>query len=517
MSTNRRVARPRSRNGCITCKIRHVKCDEAKPECLQCQESGRKCDGYDNASQTQLRQRIAERHRPIDRDSFGADHRLLLRQETRTERRYVDFFYTRSSHAFSGFYNSKLWSYLIPQFGEHEPSVRHAMTAIGAIHSRVQISASSALPEDGSAPTERFVLEEYNKSIQMLVKSLSGTKSESIDLTLTTCCLFVCLEMLRGNPKQALDHIEAGVRIIHKHEQKSAVTVWTSELYRQLRDLFLRLNLQASLMGRLLVPLKLCSTDTITSGLIFADMQETRGYLDQLMIKALLFIRSVGIRREEREPALQLEFEIEQEQIRHKLLAWRWSHEKLLLKLGAKIQPADLCASLIQRIYYHATLLWILTVLERDEDLYDNYISNLEEIVCHAEEIIRITSSCDKQGEQPAFSLEGEIIAPLYYATCKCRHPVIRRRALDILTHYSKREGIWDARRYARVARLVMEVEESQCLAPPTSEKDIGSQARVYEQIQSKDFHENPAPVLLYMKPDGVDGPWMMRSVIVEW
>ncbi|KAK1477280.1 hypothetical protein CCUS01_05098 [Colletotrichum cuscutae] len=36
----------RSRSGCLTCKRRHCKCDETKPECLQCLGQGIKCAGY---------------------------------------------------------------------------------------------------------------------------------------------------------------------------------------------------------------------------------------------------------------------------------------------------------------------------------------------------------------------------------------------------------------------------------------------------------------------------------------
>ncbi|KAL4981728.1 hypothetical protein BDW68DRAFT_171941 [Aspergillus falconensis] len=509
-------------------RIRHVKCDETKPFCNQCQKSGRKCDGYDNASQTQLRARIAEHHQPLNRNTFGADHRLILRQETRIERRYVDFFYTQTSHAFSGFYDSKLWSYLIPQFGEHEPSVRHAMTAIGALHEWIQLRASEAGKEiskvEGSAPTERFVLEEYNKSIQMLVKSLSAqSRGGCIDLALTTCCLFVCLEMLRGNRKEALDHIEAGLRIIHKHEQSPSTGFsWTSELYQQLRDLFLRLNLQASFMGRLLVPLNVSSPDT-RNGHIFTDLLEARSHLNHLMTKALLFIRSVGVMREERPPAVQAELEGEREQILVEMLSWRWSHDKLLHKLGPKVQQSDLCASLLLRIYYHTALLWVHVVLDRDENGHDNFTADFVSAISYAEEILRLTSSEQaaekaraKQAEI-AFSPEGEIIGPMYYAAVRCRNPFLRRRALDILFHYSKREGMWDARLYAQVAKLVVEVEESQCPEPPTSEKDIGPLARVYEEVQPKDFKANPTQVVLYMKPDGVNGPWTIRSVTVEW
>ncbi|PMD18899.1 hypothetical protein NA56DRAFT_705935 [Hyaloscypha hepaticicola] len=36
----------RERTGCITCKIRRVKCDVTKPMFQRCQKFGTKCDGY---------------------------------------------------------------------------------------------------------------------------------------------------------------------------------------------------------------------------------------------------------------------------------------------------------------------------------------------------------------------------------------------------------------------------------------------------------------------------------------
>lgn len=37
---------PKVKSGCITCKIRKIKCDEEKPSCRRCTSTGRTCDGY---------------------------------------------------------------------------------------------------------------------------------------------------------------------------------------------------------------------------------------------------------------------------------------------------------------------------------------------------------------------------------------------------------------------------------------------------------------------------------------
>ena len=41
-----RKAHNKVKTGCLTCKIRKKKCDEAKPFCQRCVDTGRKCDGY---------------------------------------------------------------------------------------------------------------------------------------------------------------------------------------------------------------------------------------------------------------------------------------------------------------------------------------------------------------------------------------------------------------------------------------------------------------------------------------
>ncbi|KAK1964906.1 hypothetical protein LY78DRAFT_748060 [Colletotrichum sublineola] len=42
----KRASKPKVRSGCLTCKIRRVKCDERKPTCSRCEKADVECDGY---------------------------------------------------------------------------------------------------------------------------------------------------------------------------------------------------------------------------------------------------------------------------------------------------------------------------------------------------------------------------------------------------------------------------------------------------------------------------------------
>jgi hypothetical protein len=45
----RRTTHAKARTGCLTCKRRRVKCDEARPSCTRCTKSGNSCAGYEDA------------------------------------------------------------------------------------------------------------------------------------------------------------------------------------------------------------------------------------------------------------------------------------------------------------------------------------------------------------------------------------------------------------------------------------------------------------------------------------
>ncbi|KAJ5724441.1 hypothetical protein N7493_006169 [Penicillium malachiteum] len=54
--------------GCALCRERHIKCDEAVPECTQCQRYGRACPGYRRTFRFQDEgPSLARRHRSVPR------------------------------------------------------------------------------------------------------------------------------------------------------------------------------------------------------------------------------------------------------------------------------------------------------------------------------------------------------------------------------------------------------------------------------------------------------------------
>ncbi|OAQ65502.1 Zn(2)-C6 fungal-type DNA-binding domain-containing protein [Pochonia chlamydosporia 170] len=61
--------RHRSRAGCLTCKQKHVKCDEARPNCQKCLQKGLACGGYARGLVWSYKHQPTRRHKPNERQN----------------------------------------------------------------------------------------------------------------------------------------------------------------------------------------------------------------------------------------------------------------------------------------------------------------------------------------------------------------------------------------------------------------------------------------------------------------
>jgi hypothetical protein len=130
-------------------RIRRVKCDETKPDCLRCIRTGRKCDGYasslpiSEASVTDNSNRyppFAPRNRPPPSNLTQSMSSIVLRDSlqdfrgTKLEHRHLDFFYNQTAPSLARYFDSRFWNILVPQLACSEPSVQHAMIALASFH-----------------------------------------------------------------------------------------------------------------------------------------------------------------------------------------------------------------------------------------------------------------------------------------------------------------------------------------------------------------------------------------------
>src|SRR5690349_19556803 len=116
-------------------RIRHVKCDETKPECTKCLSTGRKCDGYEDPKAPRTKnKRASSRDGASLSRSATPDRQLQLHLGNAKERRALEFFFHRTAPQLSGFFSRAFWNGAVLQISINEPTIRHAMVAVSAMY-----------------------------------------------------------------------------------------------------------------------------------------------------------------------------------------------------------------------------------------------------------------------------------------------------------------------------------------------------------------------------------------------
>ncbi|KAI8950543.1 hypothetical protein F4801DRAFT_602265 [Xylaria longipes] len=162
---------PKTQTGCLTCKTRRVKCDEALPACLRCTSTGRTCDGYGHIN-------------------------------TPTE--------AHTCSQLAGFFGSDFWERLVLQAAHHEPAIRHAIIAIASRH-ELALQQTAEIDVAGV-----FTLGRYNLAIKHLLDPSFPKGKRDVDVYLICSILFACFENIRGNNALAITHIQSGVKLLRE-------------------------------------------------------------------------------------------------------------------------------------------------------------------------------------------------------------------------------------------------------------------------------------------------------------
>ncbi|KAM0173164.1 hypothetical protein ACHAPF_006919 [Botrytis cinerea] len=157
-----RACRQKSKTGCTTCKLRRVKCDEAKPSCMRCINFGRKCDGYEYSPKdkpawlmgptisTGISQEV------IESPPFSIPPSIsVLNFGNEQEAQYFDFFCKETVFELAGGFKKKLFNVIILQSCHTDTSVRHAATAIAALSKAMKVS-KCINPKEGEAGFKRI-------------------------------------------------------------------------------------------------------------------------------------------------------------------------------------------------------------------------------------------------------------------------------------------------------------------------------------------------------------------------
>ncbi|RFU29278.1 hypothetical protein B7463_g7074, partial [Scytalidium lignicola] len=220
-----RTSTQRVRTGCITCKRRHIKCDEEKPQCSNCLKSRGHCEGYPVGGKKKKPPgpaqvvwdsmqvvRVPQSRMPLPLDPDSLDFRDD--EGMRYFGEFVDLVHAPWTTATS---NGDLWAVTMPQLTHGNQTLRYAAMAIGALskwHSTQTKSNSLRAVSVPNLPsvegdTHYFhAVAYYCRSLKL--QNQQGSLLDAVFLSV----LLLFFEALRGNRKAALDHVNHGLTLL---------------------------------------------------------------------------------------------------------------------------------------------------------------------------------------------------------------------------------------------------------------------------------------------------------------
>ncbi|KAG9256853.1 uncharacterized protein F5Z01DRAFT_672085 [Emericellopsis atlantica] len=446
---SRRKGNKKVRTGCITCKIRKVKCDEAKPSCQRCVKTGRVCDGY-----PVLRPRASRFKSPSPTPAL----------ETADELRAFDHYKSRSAFLLGGITvaGEEFWGGLVIQLTVTEPAVRHAVLALSCLHEELCKGNEAGRLHLRNG----FAFSEYGKAIAA-VRSWDVTRRgpESAAIPLLVCVLFICIEFLMRYEAASQLHICQGRLILSRMEQVSLDSPSMEMIRKVLVPIYARLSLASYLFATRPEPIPVhLTTGNGCTPLTFESMSDARDMMFHLLDQGLRFTTSGkhAVYNPAADPWEVQRLKATQAHILAQLSQWNTAFTFLRTTIISETAMSKATQDLLY-VFYHTATIWVGSALSPCETTYDDYVSSFAAVISHASSAIAATGSL--QREDAVFTFETEYLAPIYWTAAKCRHPLLRRAALRLLEREEvkrRRENLWRARELIVIAAYIIEVEEGQ-------------------------------------------------------
>lgn len=398
------------------------------------------------------------------------------------------------------YFDSGLWSNVIPQCGHADSAIRHALAALAAEHERSELAflryrKTSSPDRDAHEDAMRnFSLQQYNKAIMRLSLRMESDGQQTVKTTLICCLLFMCIESMKGNDRMMTGHIRNGLKIYHDWLDKSSIS---KDRIKGLTDptspecalaqVWRRLDHHATTfiddhVPSQNVPVGIPPTPNQLAGLDFHTFEQARATLDLLMGRLFYFMRENSQYNTQPLELIPTSIREKHAAIGSQLLAYGLALSRFVTKFNTdstikgfrgvtilkmrqralKIfhhkwpderEPTEECeadfwaiaslgASLIQTNSAHE--LYVLPSSVRDS------LAKLQ-LDPGSPTSLKLPT-----GSLPIFTLESGILPILYYTTQASHSSSIRQTAIELLRRANIREGLWWSMTTAVVAQQLL-------------------------------------------------------------
>lgn len=318
-------------------------------------------------------------------------------------------------------------------------------------------------------------MQNYSKAIAHLQPHFSTKDKASERVALIACVIFTCLELLRGNFETAQTHLKNGLQIIQQSQDAlldDGVLTLKPALDpadERIAEAFSRFCLQKEMfMQTYKHPITV-----FQSSLEPALDSEFRSVENAWSTLERLFHRTLHLTEKARQqqyfPTRFLSSNTtlltHQQVLQNSLLRWHTTYNLTDIR---KLDNSGFVYHLLSE--YHAMASIMASTCLQDECAFDTMTPLFLRILSHSIRMWKERNSSPHRKEWPLIDgrsidlshsmIDMGWIPPLYYTATRCRIHRIRLHAVQLLEYTMHREGIWDSRIAAAVAREVMQIEE---------------------------------------------------------
>ncbi|KAI8718313.1 hypothetical protein NCS52_00609900 [Fusarium sp. LHS14.1] len=433
----------RSGTGCITCRIRRVKCDEAKPSCQRCISSKRRCDGYLPEDSTVTRRQLAEAARQLSvvgpiSQALSQYPRHRSHSPTPTSMSLFDVFRNLTAPSTASFIPSKFWTRELLQLAHSEPAVWHATLALGALHQRHELFWQGHGHQNSQGLMDQ-AHQSYTRAVSYAQDLKDPTRLLSLSLAL------VSITNMMGRWSESQVHITAGHRLLKQ--------AGTGEATMSAAEILTRLDLQAMTFSDSSAPY---SYDNTPRSVYIDTLMRQVGQLESYAQAGTALF---GLMRRFMllgETLVADDGEQGEEAIIQNLIQDIASWEYKMADFERNRDPHNAIGAISIRLYHTLLRMCITAGGYGPEARWDRLLGYFERIITLAE---LLWSNTPNTHVQSPLSLEPGLIVPVFMTCQRCRHPWLRRRCIAFLHKIKRQEGMWSSDGAAVVAEKIMEVE----------------------------------------------------------
>lgn len=460
-----RIGSSKSKLGCLTCKIRRVKCDEHKPICRRCSSTGRRCE-FQRASSVDIYSpaRISlEQNRGALNINF-TENLLSAPIARNQERRAFHFFFHKISPLLAGTLDADLWRGAVLQISRSQPAIWDAVNAISCLYEHPQFSdtppVAPIIKRPITDPNHRLALSWYSRALSNIRNQLQKQHTLDPTVALLSCILFICIEFLQENVQEALQLYRQGLQLI---SNLSPVMISGSALWEN-RTLFL--DTIAPVFYRLGTfsifygygpPGEWPMPPPHGSPTYFQSLSDARNALHTLIVDVITFNR-VSTQSSPRDAEMTESLRAKQAGLRLRLLEWHQAIVRLERRFRANWNATHYGTYSLLQMARANIFIVVETSLDQDETAYDRYLHLFKEIIEYAPSAIAATNGHDET--RPPFTFELGASYPLFFAAEKCRDPKLRREALALLLQTPRVQGLHRVIPSAFIVANIIAIEE---------------------------------------------------------